>query len=401
MLFMLSILRPAMGSVAELIRTHDCTVRPIDQHEQRNREDSAVNVEVLAYCKETLTKCNVSLSEMIGQPFTKEEVETRQTLDFAPVNPADFAPATDSAGTDIAQDVRSAQAGAKAAAVAKKDEEVYKSEPLDSYGRNETDGHYDCWVYSTYKGKNYVDYGEGAKRLVVVKQPKFDYDPSVRRIDDRYHRSLTCISKTLRGRGTEGCGYRMDKDGYMDLEDLGFALRHPIPWNMQNIMDIFKLDKKQRFIALGCPDASRCGDVPCSHWLFKVKASQGHEDWLNIDDSGIAKLWYVNPGTDLGRWAGWNVCDDPPTVLYHRTDKRNFASIMRNGLVPGGGDQHETGRPHVYFADVADRSSHGDSCRTMLFQDGIGWCAHSGQSPELCHPFSFGRHQRRRMVHTH
>ena len=142
----------------------------------------------------------------------------------------------------------------------------------------------------------------------------------------------------------------------MDLEDLGLALRkelrHPIPWNIQNIMDIFKLDKKQRFIALGCPDASRCRDVPCSHWIFKIKASQGHEDWLQIDDSGIAKEWYVNPGTDLGRWSGWNVCSSPPTVLYHRTDKRNFAGIMRNGLLPGGGDQHETGRPHVYFADI-------------------------------------------------
>ena len=96
--------------------------------------------------------------------------------------------------------------------------------------------------------------------------------------------------------------------------------------------------------------------VPCSHWLFKLKASQGHEDWLKIDDSGIAKEWYVNPGTDLGRWTGWNVCDNPPTVLYHRTDKRNFANIMRNGLLPGGGDQHETGRPHVYFADVPSTS---------------------------------------------
>ena len=131
MLFMLSILRPAMGSVAELIRTHDCTVRPIDQHEQRNRDDSTVNMEVLAHCKETLTKCGVSLSEMVGLPFTKEEVETRQPLDFAPVNPADFAPAIGPVGTDIVQDVRPAQAGAKAAAVAKKVEEVHKSEPLE------------------------------------------------------------------------------------------------------------------------------------------------------------------------------------------------------------------------------------------------------------------------------
>ena len=182
--------------------------------------------------------------------------------------------------------------------------------PLDSYGRSVTGGHYDCWVYSIHDGVKYVDYGEGPKRLEIIKQPSFDYDPSIRRISNEYHSSLTCISKILRGRGTEGCGYVMDEDGYMDLEDLGLALckelRHPIPWNIQNIMDIFKLNKKQRFIVLGCPDASRCGDVPCSHWIFKIKASQGHEDWLQIDDSGIAKEWYVNPGTDLGRWSGWN-----------------------------------------------------------------------------------------------
>ena len=91
MLYMLSILRPAMGSVAELTRSHDCTLRPIDVLEVRHQEDCTVNVEVLAYCKETLTKCGVSLSEMIGLPFTREEVEVRQPLDFAPVNPAEFA----------------------------------------------------------------------------------------------------------------------------------------------------------------------------------------------------------------------------------------------------------------------------------------------------------------------
>ena len=355
MLYMLSILRPAMGSVAELIRSHDCTVRPIDVLELRHQEDCT-------YCKETLTKCGVSLSEMIGLPFTREEVEVRQPLDFAPVNPAEFATSGEPSGADVSESVRPARAGAKAAAVAKRDEEVSRPVPLDSYGRSVTGGHYDCWVYSVHDGVKYVDYGEGPKRLDIIKQPSFDYDPSVRRISDEYHRSLTCISKILRGRGTEGCGYVMDEDGYMDLKDLGLALRkelrHPIPWNIQNIMDIFKLDKKQRFIGLGCPDASRCGDVPCSHWLFKLKASQGHEDWLQIDDSGIAKEWYVNPGTDLGRWSGWNVCSNPPTVLYHRTDTRNFANIMRDGLLPGGGDQHETGRPHVFFADFPSTNEH-------------------------------------------
>ena len=146
MLYMLSILRPAMGSVAELTRSHDCTVRPIDVLELRHQEDCTVNVEVLAYCKETLTKCGVSLSEMIGLPFTGEEVEVRQPLDFAPVNPAEFATSGEPSGADVSESVRPAQAGAKAAAVAKKDEEVSRPVPLNSYGRSVTGGHYDCWV---------------------------------------------------------------------------------------------------------------------------------------------------------------------------------------------------------------------------------------------------------------
>ena len=63
---------------------------------------------------------------------------------------------------NISQGVRPAQAGA-AAAVAKKVEEAHKSEPLDSYGRSETGGRYDCWVYGKHKGEDYVDHGEGAK----------------------------------------------------------------------------------------------------------------------------------------------------------------------------------------------------------------------------------------------
>ena len=208
MLYMLSILRPAMGSVAELTRSHDCAVRPIDVLEVRHQEDCTVNVEVLAYCKETLTKCGVSLSEMIGLPFTREEVEVRQPLDFAPVNPAEFATSGEPSGADVSESVRPAQASAKAATVAKRDEEASRPVPLDSYGRSVTGG-----------------YGEGPKRLDIIKQPSFDYDPSVRRISDEYHRSLTCISKILRGRGTAGCGYVMDEDGYMDLKDLGLALR--------------------------------------------------------------------------------------------------------------------------------------------------------------------------------
>lgn len=104
-------------------------------------EDNTVNVEVLTYCKETpLTKCGSSLCQMVGLPFSKEKVETRQPLNFAPVNPADFAPADDIVGSDSSQGVRPAQAGAKSAAVAKKVEErkdIPKPIPLDSYGRNE------------------------------------------------------------------------------------------------------------------------------------------------------------------------------------------------------------------------------------------------------------------------
>ena len=171
MLYMLSILRPAMGSVAELTRSHDYTLRPIDVLEVRHQEDCTVNVEVLAYCKETLTKCGVSLSEMIGLPFTREEVEFRQPLDFAPVNPAEFATSGEPSGADVSESVRPVRAGAKAAAVAQRDEATSRPVPLDSYGRSVTGGHYDCWVYSIHDGVKYVDYGEGPKRLEIIKQP--------------------------------------------------------------------------------------------------------------------------------------------------------------------------------------------------------------------------------------
>ena len=103
---------------------------------------------------------------------------------------------------DVAQGARPAQAGAKSAVVAKKvgaPKEVSLPIPLEAYSRNETGGHYDSWVYSAFHGEDHVDFGKGVQKLFIIKQDDFQYDPSVQRIDDKYHRSLTCISNYSSG----------------------------------------------------------------------------------------------------------------------------------------------------------------------------------------------------------
>ena len=71
---------------------------------------------------------------------------------------------------------------------------------------------------------------------------------------------------------------------------------------------------------------------------------------------GSASTMTASPRGPRHGSTGWSVSDNPPTVLYHCTDKRDFSSIMKYGLVPGGGEHRETGRPHVYFADKPSTS---------------------------------------------
>ena len=124
-------------------------------------------------------------------------------------------------------------------------------------------------------------------------------------------------------------------------------------------------------------------------------------------DEGIAKEWFVDPGEDLKYRKGWDVNSNPPTVLYHRTDKRNFASIMKNGLIPGGVEQNASGRPHVFFADKASTDENYVSgvradrplelqidCRMAILPHSKRRGAHARQSAQLLQVLSvLGRNQ--------
>ena len=40
-----------------------------------------------------------------------------------------------------------------------------------------------------------------------------------------------------------------------------------------------------------------------------------------------------------------------PAVAYHRTNRSNWKSIAKNGLIPGGGDTVNSGRAHIYMSE--------------------------------------------------
>ena len=39
-----------------------------------------------------------------------------------------------------------------------------------------------------------------------------------------------------------------------------------------------------------------------------------------------------------------------PAVAYHRTNRSNWKSIAKNGLIPGGGESVNSGRAHIYMS---------------------------------------------------
>ena len=40
-----------------------------------------------------------------------------------------------------------------------------------------------------------------------------------------------------------------------------------------------------------------------------------------------------------------------PAVAYHRTNRSNWKSIAKHGLIPGGGDTVNSGRAHIYMSE--------------------------------------------------
>ena len=40
-----------------------------------------------------------------------------------------------------------------------------------------------------------------------------------------------------------------------------------------------------------------------------------------------------------------------PAIAYHRTNRSNWKSIAKNGLIPGGGDSVNSGRAHIYMSE--------------------------------------------------
>ena len=126
-------------------------------------------------------------------------------------------------------------------------------------------------------------------------------------------------------------------------------------WGVRQVIQMVAEDKKGRMEMRGI-DIQRKDIVDQAYFPVIIRATQGH-------NASIAK----NPGTDFALASSYYsildkteansaatregvpvVClEDAPKILYHRTTRDSFQSILQGGLVAGS---QGSGRVHNYFA---------------------------------------------------
>ena len=162
-----------------------------------------------------------------------------------------------------------------------------------------------------------------------------------------------------------------DKDMWLDLEDFFKEFNAMLPKKVhpptvEELIALLFHDNTCRFefrCVAGLQLATRKGLALSP---FKIRAVQGHSEkavqsaaasdtfnaTLVFAGSGALALSKVSlTGKPLA------TLEETPGVIYHRTSRANWKSILDDGLVPGGGDRVSSGRAHrYYYADkrVAD-----------------------------------------------
>ena len=191
-------------------------------------------------------------------------------------------------------------------------------------------------------------------------------------VDAEFKKYATRVNKVCRG--TASCsGVPMDKELFIDLEDFAKAFRKEVPPKVKiNVKNLFgtamEIDRhgKSRFEML-CARIPLCpvnnglqpeyGDVPL--FPVKIKAIQGHSDIALRGAGGLfatAASVMCSPAVAPERqaaFAGVPVLpmSEVPAIAYHRTNRSNWKSIAKNGLIPGGGDSVNSGRAHIYMSE--------------------------------------------------
>ena len=191
-------------------------------------------------------------------------------------------------------------------------------------------------------------------------------------VDPEFKKYATRVNKVCRG--TASCsGVPMDKELFIDLEDFAKAFRKEVPprvkLNMKNLFGTaMEIDRhgKSRFEMLCariplCPveNGLQADQGDARLFPIKIKAIQGHSDLALRGAGGLfatAASVMCSPAVAPERQAacaGVPVLpmSEVPAVAYHRTNRSNWKSIAKHGLIPGGGDSVDSGRAHIYMSE--------------------------------------------------
>ena len=147
----------------------------------------------------------------------------------------------------------------------------------------------------------------------------------------------------------------------MDLDDF-FRLFNKMlpkrvnPMSVEELIALLYDDNKCRFefqCIAGHQMATRKG---LAYWPFKIRAMQGHTkramETASASEAFNAVEIYASSGAAaIQRMSATGKTiktDECPGVIYHRTAKGNWKSILRSGFVAGGGERVSSGRAHSY-----------------------------------------------------
>ena len=172
---------------------------------------------------------------------------------------------------------------------------------------------------------------------------------------------LTQLSKVVR-QHDQFLGLEVDEDGYADLDEVArcFGLNHRSapPLTVKDLIAIAAKDKKNRFEFLGIREGHKLEERGVALWPLKMRAAAGqskHAIKSAQDNYRSAALMYCSPALRPEAKAPFigkpiAKADEIPVLAYHRTRPACWKRIVKEGLIPGGGEFVGSDRAHVYLA---------------------------------------------------
>ena len=125
-------------------------------------------------------------------------------------------------------------------------------------------------------------------------------------------------------------------------------------WGVHEILAPIRQDGTQRFIIAGAEDDPRAAYYNQPVFPLWVRAAQGHNIQLQLDDKDIAVHWLTLVSREEGPLAPYKgrpciPIEEVPPRLYHRTVEDAAVAILDHKLLPGYGN---SGKAHCYFSSL-------------------------------------------------